>query len=176
MPNLRRAASALFLGAAVLLAGQGILPVQAGSDGIWISRARLLSLPTSGTAWSELLTIASATTVPGNPSLIDQDSTHSRNTMATALVAARLDSDTMRAKVRDAIKLVKGTEEGSELGSNRLLQLGRNMPGYVIAADLIGLRTFDPTFDASFRSWISVMRTRVFPSSFGSIVILTRAN
>lgn len=170
LPNLRRAASALFLGAAVLLAGQGILPVQAGSDGIWISRARLLSLPTSGAAWSELLTIASATTVPGNPSLIDQDSTHSRNTMATALVAARLDSDTMRAKVRDAIKLVKGTEEGSDLGSNRLLQLGRNMPGYVIAADLIGLRTFDPTFDASFRSWISVMRTRVFPSSFGSIV------
>jgi hypothetical protein len=170
VPNFKRAIGALLLGVAIVVAGQGILPVQAGSDGIWISRARLLSLPTSGAAWTELLTIASATPVPGNPSLIDQDSTHSRNAMATALVAARLDSDTMRAKVRDAIQLVKGTEDGSELGSNRLLQLGRNMPGYVIAADIIGLRSFDPTFDATFRAWISVMRTRVFSSSFGSIV------
>jgi hypothetical protein len=170
LPNFKRAISALVLGAAVVLAGHGILPAQAASNGIWISQARLQSLPTSGAAWNELIGIASAATVPGNPTLIDQDSMHSRNAMATALVAARLDSDTMRAKVRDAIKRVKGTEDGSELASNRLLQLGRNMPGYIIAADLIGLRTFDPAFDGVFRSWISAMRTRVFPGAFKTIV------
>ena len=169
MPDFKRAISALLLGAAIVVAGPAILPAQAGSDGIWISRARLQSLPMSGPAWDALMAVASATTVPGNATLIDQDSTHSRNAMATALVAARLDSDTLRAKVRDAIKLVKGTEDGSELASNRLLQLGRNMPGYVIAADLIGLRTFDPTFDATFRSWIGAMRTRVFSGTFKTI-------
>jgi hypothetical protein len=169
LPNSRRAAGALFLGAVIILAGQGITPAEAASDGIWISRARLQSLPVSGAAWDSLVDIASATTVPGNPTLIDQDSTHSRNTMAMALVAARLDSDAIRAKVRNAIKLVKGTEDGSELASNRLLQLGRNMPGYVIAADLIGLRTFDPTFDAAFRTWISAMRTRAFSGTFRTI-------
>lgn len=169
MPDFKRAIGALLLGAAIVVAAPEILPAQAGSDGIWISRARLQSLPMSGPAWDALMAVASATTVPGNATLIDQDSTHSRNAMATALVAARLDSDTLRAKVRDAIKLVKGTEDGSELASNRLLQLGRNMPGYVIAADLIGLRTFDPTFDATFRSWISAMRTRVFSGTFKTI-------
>lgn len=169
MPDFKREVGALLLGAAIVVAGPAILPAQAGSDGIWISRARLQSLPMSGPAWDALMAVASATTVPGNPTLIDQDSMHSRNAMATALVAARLDSDTLRAKVRDAIKLVKGTEDGSELASNRLLQLGRNMPGYVIAADLIGLRTFDPTFDATFRSWISAMRTRVFSGTFKTI-------
>ena len=169
MPNLRRAAGALSLSAVIVLVGMGIVPAQAGQDGIWISRARLLSLPTSGAAWDALVKVASSTTVPGNPTLIDQDSTHSRNTMATALVAARLDSNTMRARVRDAIKLVKGTESSSDLASNRLLQLGRNMPGYVIAADLINLRSFDPTFDAAFRVWISAMRTRVFPGTFRTI-------
>ena len=169
MPNFSRAAGALFLGAVIILAGQGIMPAQAASDGIWISRARLQSLPTSGAAWDALVDIASSSTVPGNPTLIDQDSAHSRNTMAMALVAARLDSDAIRARVRNAIKLVKGTEEGSELAGNRLLQLGRNMPGYVIAADLIGLRTFDPTFDAAFRAWISAMRTRIFSGTFKTL-------
>lgn len=169
MPDFKREVGALLLGAAIVVIGPGIRPAQADSDGIWVSRARLQSLAMSGPAWDALMAVASATTVPGNPTLIDQDSMHSRNVMATALVAARLDSDTLRAKVRDAIKLVKGTEDGSELASNRLLQLGRNMPGYVIAADLIGLRTFDPTFDANFRSWISAMRTRVFSGTFKTI-------
>ena len=169
MPNFRRAVGALSLAAILIIAGQGIVPAQAATDGIWISRARLQSLPTSGAAWDALVAVATSTTVPGNPTLIDQDSMHSRNTMATALVAARLDSNTLRAKVRNAIQLVKGTEDGTDLASNRLLQLGRNMPGYVIAADLINLRAFDPIFDAAFRTWISAMRTRVFSGAFRTI-------
>lgn len=166
---IKRAISVLVIGAAVIFAGVNVMPTQAASDGIWISRARLQTLPTSGTAWNDLLKIASATSVPGNATLIDQDSTHSRNAMATALVAARLDSNAMRSRVRTAIKAVIGTENGTDLAKNRLLQLGRNLPGYVIAADLINLRSFDPTFDASFRSWISALRTRVFSGTFKTI-------
>jgi len=56
------------------------------------------------------------------------------------------------------------------LPENRLLQLGRNLPGYVIAADLIQLSSFDPSFDSSFRSWISGLRTRTFSGTFRSLV------
>jgi hypothetical protein len=89
--------------------------------------------------------------------------------MAAALVAARLDSDPIRAKVRAAIKAVIGTEDRRALRPNRLLQLGRNLPGYVIAADLIELSRFDPAFDASFRTWISDLRTRGFDGFFETI-------
>jgi hypothetical protein len=142
---------------------------QAASDGIWISREALSALPTDGAAWDALLAVSSQAVIPGHASLIDQDSVHSRNTMAAALVAARLDSDAIRRKARAAIKSVIGTENGDSKRQNRLLQLGRNLPGYVIAADLIDLAAFDPTFDATFRSWIAALRTRVFDGVFRTI-------
>ncbi|MFL5642832.1 MAG: hypothetical protein ACJ771_10875 [Chloroflexota bacterium] len=160
---------ALPLVALLVAATLGTAPVIAASDGIWVSRSYVRSLPASGPAWTALLNVANQATVPGNATLIDQDSTHSRNTMATALVALRLGSNTMRAHVRDAIKRVKGTEASSSLQDNRLLQLGRNLPGYVIAADLIQLSRFDPTFDSSFRSWISALRNRVFNGTFRTL-------
>jgi hypothetical protein len=160
---------ALPLVALLVAATLGTAPAIAASDGIWVSRSYVRSLPTSGSAWTTLLNVANQTTVPGNATLIDQDSVHSRNTMATALVAVRLGSNTLRAHVRDAIERVKGTEGSSSLQENRLLQLGRNLPGYVIAADLIQLSSFDPTFDASFRSWISGLRTRVFQGTFRTL-------
>jgi hypothetical protein len=168
--KMKRIVTVLTLITAVTIAAQGVLKqAQATSAGIWISPSRLAALPTSGAAWTALVNVATAPAVPGNPTLVDQDSMHSRNTMSTALVAARLDSDALRAKVRDALKLIKGTENSTDLTANRLLQLGRNMPGYVIAADLIGLRAFDPTFDAIFRTWISAMRTRVFSGTYKTL-------
>ncbi len=160
---------ALPLVALVVAATLGTTPVAASSDGIWVSRSYVRSLPASGTPWTTLVNIANQNPIPGNATLIDQDSVHSRNTMATALVAVRLDSNTLRAHVRDAIKRVKGTEASSSLPENRLLQLGRNLPGYVIAADLIQLSSFDPSFDASFRSWIGGLRTKVFEGTFRTL-------
>jgi hypothetical protein len=139
------------------------------NDGIWISREVVRALPTDGAPWASLLAISAESEISGNASLIDQDSNHSRNTMAAALVAARLDSDSVRANVRAAIKAVIGSENGPSLRANRLLQLGRNLPGYVIAADLIQLSRFDPAFDASFRTWISDLRTRAFDGFFETI-------
>ncbi|MEP6995784.1 MAG: hypothetical protein ABI968_14775, partial [Acidobacteriota bacterium] len=169
MPKLIASIGVLAITATLLFGLIGVQSVEAGSRGIWISAAELDLLPTSGAAWNALVTAASATPIAGNATLIDQDSVHSRNTMAAALYAARTNSAAARTKVRDAIRLVKGTELSSELTSNRLLQLGRNLPGYVIAADLIDLKAFDPTFDAQFRVWIGALRTKVFSGHFQTI-------
>lgn len=160
---------AFTLAATLVFGALGAQPADAAAGGIWISDAELDVLPTTGAAWNVLVTAASASPIAGNATLIDQDSMHSRNTMAAALYAARVHSVLVRTKVRDAIRAVKGTELSADLASNRLLQLGRNLPGYVIAADLIDLKVFDPTFDAQFRVWIGAMRTKVFKGHFGTI-------
>lgn len=135
-------------------------PVDPGV-GVWLSELQLSSLPTSGTAWSRLKSVADAG--PGAPVDIScQDSKHGSATMAVALVAARLDNGTYRARARDAIAAVIGTEGGSSCGHgdrNRILGVGRNLVSYVIAADLIDLASFDPGLDASFRTWLARLRT-----------------
>ena len=49
-----------------------------------------------------------------------------------------------------------GTEEGG-----RTLALGRNLVSYVIAADLIDLKSYDAGKDQQFRSWLAVARTEM---------------
>lgn len=67
--------------------------------------------------------------------LSDQDSSHDQLVLAAAIVCARTQQPgfcaTAKAGVIDAI----GTEDDA-----RWLAIGRNLAGYVIAADLIGLR------------------------------------
>jgi hypothetical protein len=167
--KLLAAIASLAITTILVIGAIGVQPADASQGGIWISDAELDALPTTGPAWNALATAASATPIAGNPTLTDQDSLHSRNTMAAALYAARADSVSVRTKVRDSIRWVKGTELRTDETSNRLLQLGRNLPGYVIAADLIDLKTFDPTFDAQFRSWIGALRTKIFSGYFKTI-------
>ena len=132
----------------------------AGSIGIWRSPSELAALPTSGTGWTYLKSVADAG--PGDPVDVScQDSRHGTATMATALVAARLGTATHRDAVRDAIGAIIGTDHGSTCGhgtDNLSLAVGRNLASYVIAADLIGLRTYDPALDARFRAWIGPLR------------------
>ncbi len=53
------------------------------------------------------------------------------------------------------LKAAVGTERGG-----RTLALGRNLPGYVIAADLVGLGKADPSFDRTvFRPWLRSVLT-----------------
>jgi hypothetical protein len=141
--------------------------------GVWLSRAELAALPTSGAAWDRLR--AQADAGPGSPvDLSCQDSTHNTATMAVALVAARLDSTAYKAKVRDAIAAIIGTESGSSCGHgdrNRILGVGRNLASYVIAADLIDLRAFDPTLEARFRTWLSELRTKPPSAAYPSLTL-----
>ncbi|HEY3189569.1 MAG TPA: hypothetical protein VGJ70_18925, partial [Solirubrobacteraceae bacterium] len=59
-------------------------------------------------------------------------------------------------KARAGIAAAIGTEAGG-----RTLALGRNLPPYVIAADLIGLGSWDGALDARFHAWLAGVRTEV---------------
>jgi hypothetical protein len=148
-------------------------PTHGPTVGVWLSRAELMALPTSGSAWDRLK--AQADAGPGTPvDLSCQDSKHSTATMAVALVAARLDSSAYKDKVRAAIAAIIGTESGSSCGHgdrNRILGVGRNLAAYVIAADLIDLRSYDPTLESRFRTWLSALRTKPPTAAYPTLTL-----
>lgn len=127
------------------------LPVQATSTGMWIAPAELAQLPMSGPAWLKLK--AAADGPFGTPNIADQNSDHDVKTLAAALVFARTGNAAYRAKAAAAILAAVGTEKGG-----RTLALGRNLPGYIIAADLIDLRGYDAAKDQQFRVWLGAVR------------------
>jgi hypothetical protein len=102
----------------------------------------------SGAAWTNLKSWADAS--PGSPDIQNQDSSNDLNVLAKALVYARTGNATYRTAVVSQLRAAVGTEDGG-----RTLALARNLPGYVIAADLIDLRSADAAFDANtFRPWL----------------------
>jgi hypothetical protein len=123
----------------------------AAGRGIWISRAEVRRLPMRGAAWSRLK--AAADGPIGEADVADQDSNHDVLTMAVALVYVRTGDEIYRRKAAQAIESAVGTERGG-----RTLALGRNLLSYVIAADLIDLRSYDPAGEASFREWLTAVR------------------
>jgi hypothetical protein len=123
------------------------------SSGIWIDRNELRSLPMSGTAWTGLK--AAADRSCGTPDLENQEDPANVCVMAKALVYARTGTTSYADAVVTALRAVvnSGTYGG------RALALGRELVAYVIAADLIQLRTYDPALDTSFRSKIRSLST-----------------
>ena len=134
--------------------------IKAGS--LWLSPEEIAALPIGGAAWQRLETLAAEG--PGPPiDVSNQDSDHGLRAMALALVAARMDDDEARTEVRDAIEAAIDTERGKTGGHgkrNRVLGVGRNLASYVIAADLIGLRSFAPALDERFRTWLRSLLTK----------------
>jgi hypothetical protein len=125
---------------------------QAGQHtGIWISRDELASLPMSGPAWQQLKAAADGDL--GKAEIADQDSNHDVRTLAVALVYGRTGDMSYRAKAADAIFSAIDTENG-----DRTLALGRNLVAYVLAADLIDFRGYDPAREAQFRTWLGGVR------------------
>jgi hypothetical protein len=102
----------------------------------------------SGTAWTNLLSAANkhSSTVD----LANQDSTHAAETFAAALVYARTGDAAQRNHVISVLQKVPG----SSLSSARVLSVGRQLGGYVMAADLVGYR------DPAFVSYVAGMRTK----------------
>jgi hypothetical protein len=113
-----------------------------------MSAADIDRLPMSGSAWSALKSRADSSV--GSPDISNQDEGADLTVLAKALVWARTDTTSYRTAALAGIKAAVGTEAGG-----RTLALGRNLPGYVIAADLISLSTLDPAYDqATFRPWL----------------------
>mgnify|MGYP003394026109 CR=1 FL=1 len=121
--------------------------------GIWVSASRLEQLPTSGSAWEHVLSTANSSC--GAVNLSDQDQTTNVCIMAKGLVFARIGGAQYRADVVAAIDQIVSapTYEG------RALALGRELGAYVIAADLVDLRSYDPVLDERFRTTLRTLRT-----------------
>lgn len=120
-------------------AGSGIEgpdPIPAGPGvGIWIGSQALAQRPMSGAAWNSLVAAAEGAT-PNGANLSDQDSNHDVATLAAALVAARTGVAKDRQRAIAALEGAIGTEQGT-----RWLAIGRNLGAYVIAADVLDIRS-----------------------------------
>ena len=139
---------AIIVAVASVLTIARLSPTAAASDYILMSRAQLLSLPTSGAAWTALK--ARADSSIGSPDISNQDESADQTTLAKSLVFARTGVTSYRTSVIAALKSAVGTEAGG-----RTLALGRNLPGYVLAADFIDLASADASFDSNtFRPWL----------------------
>jgi len=128
-------------------------PEQPAVTGIWISPAEVATLPMTGASWINLLVAASRPC--GVVDLADQEQATNACIFAKALVFARTRNPTYRDAVVIAIREIVAS--GTYVG--RALALGRELGSYVVAADLIGLKTFDPTLDESFRAKLRTLRT-----------------
>jgi hypothetical protein len=111
-----------------------------------------MALPTSGAAWNNIVSAANSSW--GSANLADNNSDHDMMVMAGALVAARTDNAAMRSKVISGINSLRNS------GFARVLEMSRNVPGYVIAADVIGLKDVDSSTDQWFRGFIAGLRTK----------------
>jgi hypothetical protein len=136
-----------------------IPPAAYPSGGMWIPSSELMSLPTSGAAWDKMRSTAYGSW--GTADLTNQDNPHALSTLAGALVYARTGDSALRSKVRSAIIAAKRTLDASSEWQtvNGVLAAGRQIGAYVIAADLINLKSFDPTADKEFRTWLAAIRT-----------------
>jgi len=126
------------------------LPIAAG---IWIGTGEIAQLSTTSEAWTNLL--AAADNSCGLVDLSDQEQSTNVCIFAKALVFARTGISTYRDEVVAALKQIVAS--GTYVG--RALALGHELGTYVVAADLIELRTFDPPLDQLFRAKLLELRT-----------------
>ena len=128
------------------LPAPGLLP----SGSILIDRATLLSLPMSGTAWTDLKVRADLPV--GTPNLSNQDDPNDVTALAKALVYARTGVTRYRDETITMLKAAVGTEyPGDTLG------IARGVAPLVLAADLVGWR------DPAWMDWLRNLRTWANP-------------
>ncbi len=140
------------MGAYMMVKAKGLVippPPAPPSGGIWISQEEIMQLPVSGPYWDSMKSAADK--LPGVNAVGGHGSTHDVYTMAAALVAVRLEDNNRRRVVADEI--LEAVNNHVENDGNSL-SLTRTLPGYIIAADIINLKNFDPAIDAAFRTWL----------------------
>ena len=119
------------------------------SEGILLSRAELMALPTSGPAWAAIMARVQQP-YGGSYTLGTRDDAN-KDVLAHALAGARLDNAGYKQFVRDKIeRIISGPRNSGDL-----LATLRQLQTYVISADLVDLASFDPALDARFRPWLA---------------------
>ncbi len=132
----------------------GSAPVAAATDYLLMPRSELLTRPVSGSTWTSLRSVADASL--GTANLCDQDEDHHLRTLASALVYARTGIASYATKARGGVMAAIATQTAG--CNNATLALGRQLTGYVLAADFSALSGAD---DTAFRSWLSAIRGKV---------------
>ncbi|MEP6953678.1 MAG: alginate lyase family protein [Solirubrobacteraceae bacterium] len=154
----------LLTAAAFAIAAQAPPAAARMQPGIWLTRAEISRLPVRGPAWGHLKDAADAPA--GRAHLADQNADNDVHVLAAALVYARTGEQRYRREVATGVLDAIGTERGG-----RTLALARGLVAYVVAADLIDLRHYDPGKDARFRTWLAAVRTeRLTPSDNPTLV------
>jgi hypothetical protein len=115
-------------------------------DHILIPKAALMARPTSGSEWTNVRNWAAKSA--SGADLSNQDSDANVIVLAKALVHARTGNATYKSQVVSVLNRLPNTENGG-----RTLALARELPAYVLAADLVGYRT------TGFVSWLKSVRT-----------------
>jgi hypothetical protein len=116
----------------------------AGVTGFWVTHDEIRRQPTSGSAWNRI--VSAANMAGGTADVSDPDSNHDQWTLAAAIYTVRTGQQRDRA-IR-ALERAIATEQGG-----RWLAVGRNLTGYVIAADLLAVRS------GSIYDWLASFRT-----------------
>jgi hypothetical protein len=113
------------------------------------------NLPTDNEAWENLFRVASQDAQ--KPDLSDQNDPTNIRVMAKALVYVRTQQTHFRDEVIEALQTVvfETTEQ-----DGRTLALGRELPAYIIAADLIDLKNVDPRLDSAFCARLRELRAK----------------
>lgn len=129
---------------AVALVALSITP-----DYMLISRSDLMRLPVSGAGWASVKAKADANVTPD---LCDQDNKADINAMAAGIVYARTGEEAYKAKVIGLLnKAMASQRDGCY---NAVLAMGRQLGGYVLAADFAGYR--EPVFT----DWLAMVVER----------------
>ncbi len=107
-------------------------------------------LATSGAAWDGVRSAAAGTWA--TPDLCDKNNKANVQALAGALVHARTGDAALKTKVVNAIQAAVASQRDG--CSSAVLSLGRQLGGWVLAADYVGYR------DPAFVQWVSQIRTR----------------
>lgn len=162
-PKLTLSARLLLVALAVAIASSvGAASMRAATRGIWLSRAEASALPATGAAWNRVKKAADSDW--GAITLFSSGHTQDTSVLAGALVYAKTGDARYRDKVGKALAAVIGTDRRTDYGCcGYQLGVARNLAGFVIAADLIDLDSWNATVGAGFRSWLAEVRFRKGP-------------
>jgi hypothetical protein len=141
-------------------------PVGSARAGIWVDPAEIRELPMTGRAWKALKHDADEP-LPA-PDLSNKEDNSDVAVLARALVYVRTGEARYKEDVVRELVLAMGTESDGDV-----LALARNLPGYVIAAQLVEL---PPAVEPVFRTWITELRDRELDGSTLRRIHETRPN
>jgi hypothetical protein len=114
------------------------------------TRAEILALSTSNSSYVAMKALADSTWAA--PSLTNGESVTAALSVSAGLVYARTGITSYKTKVENVLAQLPG----QDISTADLLDMVRQLGGYVIAADLVGYRP------STFVNWVASMRTHTF--------------